>query len=121
MALESNLEVFNEAVGIANAADDEELYIEVMQDFLGEDRQNMQQLEAYLEAGDLVNYEILVHALKNNLRTLGAAAAGDAAFDMEVHSKSGELDYVKAHHAEFLDAAALAKKYMRQYLRGKIS
>ncbi len=120
MALEPRPDLFDAEAGLVNAADDMELYIDVLQLFLKGAKRNEEQMREYLDAGDLKNYGILVHALKNNLRTVGAGAAGELAFDQEIHSRNGELDYVKEHHAELVDAMALAKRYIRQYLWDKV-
>ncbi len=116
MYLESNPDIFDVSLGLTNAADDRSLYIDVLHIFLEETEQNDRPMSEYLEKEDLQNYEILVHALKNNLRTVGAPQAADMAWDLERHCKDGDLGYAHAHHPEMMDAVAVVKKYIRQYL-----
>ncbi len=117
--LEPDLDVFDAAKGLTNAAYDEELYIEVLQLFLEETEQG-EKLNEYLKAENLKDYGILVHAMKSNLRTAGASAAADLALDLEMHCKSGDLDYVRANHPKLVEAIELVEKYIRQYLQDKI-
>ncbi len=120
MALEFDPAVFDEKQGLLHTAYDQELYREVLEFFLEDAEESEKKLREYMDAGDLKNYEIVVHALKNNLRTVGAVLAGEAAYDMELHAKSRDLDYVKSHHEELTEKIEVAKKYIRQYLNDKV-
>ncbi len=113
---EADKDVFDVAQGIEYAMGDETFYAEILQLYLDEAQYGERQLEECLEAGDLKNYEILVHTLKSNLRLAGASAASSKALDLELHSKSGDLEYVKENHPGLMEEVALAKKHMRRYL-----
>ena len=53
-------------------------------------------------AGDMVNYEIIVHALKSNCRTLGFTSSGELFYQHELASKQNDINYVNEHYNELI-------------------
>ena len=92
----------NVDAGIGYACGEEDFYLELLSDYAGCASEKCSELNSYLENGDLKNYEILVHSLKSASRTIGADALSDQAKELEAASKNNDMDYVKAHHEEFI-------------------
>ncbi len=111
--------IFNVRLGLENSADDEELFADILQMYLEDASEGETQLGGRLENSDFKGYEILVHALKNNLRTIGAETAADIAQELEMHCKSGNTGKVQERHLALLEAAETARRYIRQYLDKK--
>ncbi|BAL84445.1 putative two-component system hybrid sensor and regulator [Selenomonas ruminantium subsp. lactilytica TAM6421] len=59
-------------------------------------------LEGFYAERNLKDYTIKVHALKSSARTIGAWAFGEEAQMMENAGKSGNMDYIRAHHEGFM-------------------
>ena len=50
----------------------------------------------------MVNYEIIVHALKSNCRTLGFTNSGEMFYQHELASKQNDINYVNEHYNELI-------------------
>ena len=108
--------------GLVYSAGNTELYLDLVKMFV-KDRKKRSELEQYLSDGSMKDYATIVHALKGNARTLGAAGLSEIAFAHENASKEGDAEYVKAHWQELLSTwdkvrEGLAKIYFD--LRGEI-
>lgn len=112
-------EILDISLGIQNTAGEESFYIEILELYLSEAQAKKNLLQSYLDAGDMKNYAIQVHALKSTMRSMGAMKAGDLAFDLETHSKKEDLEYVRAHHENMIKETELAEENMRRYLSKK--
>ncbi len=115
--LEPDPNIFNVEQGMEYAVDDQDFYIETLHIYLDETEGSAMMLREYLEAENMKDYEVLVHALKSNSRLVGAVATSELALELEEQSRDDNLEFVKAHHEELMERLALAKKYIRQYLR----
>ena len=51
----------------------------------------------------MVNYEIIVHALKSNCRTLGFTNTGEMFYQHELASKQNDINYVNEHYNELIN------------------
>lgn len=87
--------------GIENTLDFE-TYNEILLDFCTTFPQDVNKFNAYKVAGDMVNYEILVHALKSNCRTLGFLNMGEMFYQHELASKQNDIAYVNEHYDELI-------------------
>ena len=87
--------------GIENTMDFE-TYNELLLDFCETFPQDVNKFNEYKEAGDMVNYEIIVHALKSNCRTLGFTSSGEMFYQHELASKSNNINYVNEHYNELI-------------------
>lgn len=112
-------EILDISLGIQNTAGEESFYIEILELYLSEAQSKKDLLHSYLDAGDMKNYAIQVHALKSTMRSMGAMKAGELAFDLETHSKKEDLEYVRAHHENMIKETELAEENMRRYLSKK--
>ncbi len=88
--------------GIENTMDFE-TYDEILLDFVSTFPQEVNKFNEFKVAGDMVNYEIIVHALKSNCRTLGFMTTGEMFYQHELASKQGDINYVNEHYQELLN------------------
>ena len=88
--------------GIENTMDFE-TYNEILLDFCNTFPQDVNKFNAYKVAGDMVNYEIVVHALKSNCRTLGFMSTGEMFYQHELASKQNDINYVNSHYDDLIN------------------
>ncbi len=69
--------------GLKYCAGDEEFYLSMLRQFAGEYPERAEKMQGFLAEHDLKNYEILVHALKSNLKMLGSEALSERAKELE--------------------------------------
>ena len=87
--------------GIENTMD-AETYNELLLDFANTFPQDVNKFNEFKNAGDMVNYEIIVHALKSNCRTLGFINTGEMFYQHELASKQNNINYVNEHYNELI-------------------
>ena len=87
--------------GIENTMDFE-TYDEILLEFCDSFPQEVNKFNAFKVAGDMVNYEIIVHALKSNCRTLGFMNTGEMFYQHELASKQNDINYVNQHYDELI-------------------
>lgn len=87
--------------GINYCAGDEEFYIDVLSDYVAENRKA--EMEELFASENYADYAVEVHALKSTSRTLGLEKMGNLAEKLEHAAKDGNIEYVKANHAEAMD------------------
>lgn len=80
---------------------DEEFYLEVLREYIGEEKSK--ELQGFLEKEDWDNYRISVHALKSNSMTIGAVGLSEDAKALESAVKEGRYDYIAEHHSEVME------------------
>lgn len=114
--LEPDDEVFNTEQGIEYAVGNKEFYLETLEIYLDEADETEKLLGEYLEAGNMNDYRVSVHALKSNSRLVGAVSVAELALRLEEASRDGELAFVQEHHGELIERLTLVKKYIHQYL-----
>ena len=90
--------------GIENTMDFE-TYNEILLDFCETFPQDVNKFNEFKAKGDLVNYEIIVHALKSNCRTLGFTSTGEMFYQHELASKSNDMNYINEHYNELINEA----------------
>ena len=76
---------------------------EVSLDFCNTFPQDVNKFNAYKAAGDMVNYEVIVHALKSNCRTLGFMNTGEMFYQHELASKRNDMNYINELNLWFYD------------------
>lgn len=87
--------------GINYCAGDEEFYIDVLSDYVAENRKA--EMEELFASENYADYAVEVHALKSTSRTLGLEKMGNLAEKLEHAAKDGNIENVKANHAEAMD------------------
>lgn len=100
--------------GINYCAGEEDFYIDVLNDYVVENRKA--EIEDLFSAENYSEYAVEVHALKSTSRTLGLEKMGNLAEKLEHAAKDGNIDYVKANHAEAMDYLAFLLKNIQELI-----
>ena len=99
--------------GISFAAGDEGFYLEILRDYANDAEIKCAKLDAFLRAGDMKNYNILVHSVKSASRTVGAFDLTEKARMLEDAAGREDADYVRANHDELVNKyRSLAKQLL---------
>ena len=80
-----------------------------------------EEIKRLYDAKDIQNYTIKVHALKSSARIIGANEFGEEAQRLEDAGKSGDLDYIRKHHDEFMSEYSYLKKLTAKASGGDLS
>lgn len=100
--------------GIENTMDFE-TYDELLLDFCDTFVEEVNKFNAFKVNGDMVNYEIIVHALKSNCRTLGFMSTGEMFYQHELASKQNDINYVNQHYDELINEVNRVYKILTNY------
>lgn len=100
--------------GIENTMD-EETYNELLLDFANTFPTDVNKFNEFKIANDMVNYEIIVHALKSNCRTLGFTNTGEMFYQHELASKQNDVNYVNEHYNELITEAKRVYSILQKY------
>lgn len=91
----------NTAMGLEYCADDEEIYIEVLEGYVEEDRRD--ELNTLLATENWTDYRVVVHAVKSTSLTIGAEELSAKAKALEMAAADSDAAFVKANHQEMMD------------------
>ena len=89
-ALSWHMEGIDAAVGMKYSGDDENLYREVLSDYMDTIEEKANIIEKAVADGDLETYTIEVHSLKSISKSIGALELSDLARDLESNGKNSE-------------------------------
>ena len=84
--------------GIACCAEDEEFYIEMIEEYVREGRERIEALRETYGTQDWKNYSILAHSLKSTSRMIGAEHLSEQARELEFASRENETEKVNSMH-----------------------
>ena len=110
------LEALDVQTGLAYCMDEEDFYIEMLNEYLCEDKTS--KIRQFFAEEDWVNYEVVVHALKSTSLMIGAVHLSEEAKALELAAKDGDVDYIRSHHTDVLDEYALLRDRMQKILEG---
>ncbi len=106
--------------GIRQSMDDKDFYREILTMFLN--AHSDEQLNNLYETGDWKNYHIKIHAVKTNLANIAADEASEMAKQLEYALKNNnDIDYIQAHHEEFIQVYYHVRDQVNDYLSGEKS
>lgn len=77
---------------------DLDFYKTILNGFAMDRADRTSKLDDLMASGKLVDYSVIIHALKSNARTIGATELAEAAASLEMLSKNGEKDKAMAEH-----------------------
>ena len=100
--------------GIENTMDFE-TYNELLLDFCDTFAEDVNKFNQFKINGDMVNYEIIVHALKSNCRTLGFISTGEMFYQHELASKQNDINYVNEHYNELINEVNRVYRILTNY------
>ncbi|MDY6339481.1 MAG: ATP-binding protein [Saccharofermentans sp.] len=103
----------NVDAALVYTCNDEDFYMELLTDYAESAADKCHDLSAYLENGDIKNYEILVHSLKSASKTVGADGVSEQARALEEASRNKDMSFVNDHHGAFVESfTSLAEKIL---------
>ncbi|MCR5755305.1 MAG: response regulator [Acetatifactor sp.] len=91
------------SIGLDYCGQDEEFYMELLSDYASSFEEKEKSINAFFESENWHEYEILVHGMKSNVKTLGATAAFRLAQALEKAAENGDINYIKDHHSRLLE------------------
>lgn len=91
------------SAGISYSGEDADFYKELVLQYASEASMKIKNTEAYLKAGDLKNYGILVHAVKSTSKMIGAAHISEGMLELEKAAKAGDAEFVSGNHAAVME------------------
>ena len=94
---------------------DIEMYDETLDDFVLEMEERIPNIEKYKEESDMDNYAILVHALKGDSKYLGFTKLADLAYNHQIKSQEGNVDYVNEHYDELMNEVNRVMSVINEY------
>ena len=97
-------------VGLSYCAGDEELYFEMINDFLSSCDGKIEELDGFYQREDWHAYEVAVHALKSNLRMIGLTKAYEQAKNLEKAAERKDAGYIKERHDALMTMVKDIKK-----------
>ena len=100
--------------GIENTMDFE-TYNEILLEFCNTFPEEVNKFNKFKQENDMVNYEIVVHALKSNCRTLGFTITGEMFYQHELASKEGNSAWVSEHYNELINEVNKVYKILMTY------
>lgn len=92
------------ASGMQYCRDDRAFYEELLIKFAKDAARKEADIDGFFRQEDYENYAILVHALKSTAKMLGADSLSEEAKAAETAAKAHDADYIRAHHADLMDA-----------------
>lgn len=108
------LEGLDVKTGLTYCMNEEDFYIEMLQEFLRADKAS--QLKHFLAEEDWDNYRTTVHALKSTSLTIGAAHLSGEAKALEMAAKEGNMDYIRSHHDGVMDEYKELTDHLKEIL-----
>ena len=89
--------------GIRYCAGDTSFYLEMLGEFASAHEEKAKALNDSFANEDWKNYQIIVHALKSNLRSIGASDISDLAKSLEDAAKEEDAAFIKANHGNLME------------------
>ena len=108
------LEGLDVKTGLIYCMNEEDFYIEMLQEFLQADKAS--QLKHFLAEEDWDNYRTTVHALKSTSLTIGAVHLSGEAKALEMAAKEGNMDYIRSHHDGVMDEYKELTDHLKEIL-----
>ncbi len=108
---------FDTEEGLKFCAGKKSLYLTMISEVPSDHDKKKPELESALESENFEKYRINVHALKSFFKTLGADKLSDLAKALESAAKEGNIDYLKAHHSEFMKEYENTVEYIRSNIK----
>ena len=102
--------------GIERFGGDEEAYLQVLHSYAANTAQLLEALRK-TDRDNLADYAITVHGIKGSSRSIGASIVGDQAEALEKAAKAGDLAFVLANNAAFIDTASTLISGLSELLR----
>ncbi len=96
----TGFDFLNQEMALEYCAGDEEIYREILEGYVEEDRRA--ELAKSYEAEDLPAYRVNAHAIKSTSLTIGATELSAKAKALEYAAADGDINFVKANNDEMV-------------------
>lgn len=100
--------------GIENTGDFD-TYNEIILDFIDFFPEEVNKFNKFKLNNDMYNYEIVVHALKSNCRTLGFNKIGEMFYQHELASKDGKSEWISENYNILIDEVKKLYQMLLEY------
>ena len=100
---------------------DLETYNEMLEDFIEEVEEKMENITSYKVDSDMENYAILVHSLKSDAKYFGFDKLAEIAYQHEQESKEGNSIFVNENHEELNSEVDRIITLVKKYLFDKVT
>lgn len=97
---------------------DIKVYNETLVEFFDSANTKLTKLSAYRNNRDMANYAIYVHSLKTDAKYFGLTKLAELAYEHELKSKAGDIDYVQSNFDNLVKEVSEAVKLVKEYLNG---
>ena len=105
--------------GLRFCGKDESFYIEMLDNYRDSCETKSKTLTSHLAAGNLHDYQILVHSIKSSSKTIGSDSAFTLAKSLEDASGAGDTAFINEHHDELLAMYGKLADTINDILKGK--
>ena len=93
----------DEEAGLAFMGGNKDIYKQMLKMFVNQSEDKIAEMQRLLDADELDNYVIQIHAMKGNARTVGLSQLADAAYELEMAGRNGDKDFVTENHPTFVE------------------
>ena len=102
--------------GLANLGGNTDAFASVLNAYYKEGLMKIDKIPQLLDAKDLVNYSVEVHALKSSSAAIGAEAMSKLFRELEFAGKASNSEFVEGHTAPVLDSFKEVLEVVKGYL-----
>ena len=99
--------------GLHYCAGEKSLYFEMLSDFVRTFEGKLEEAERFYHDKNWHEYEVAVHALKSNVKMIGAASASELAKNLEEAAENGDTAFITEHHDGLLSAVEYVADVIR--------
>ncbi|MCR4838159.1 MAG: response regulator [Eubacterium sp.] len=89
--------------GLTYCADDEEFYMEILQEYVDSAPEKKEKLTEFLRDRNLKDYRVVVHSVKSASKTIGAQGLFEKALELEYAAGDGKQEFVTEHHPPLME------------------
>lgn len=97
------------------ACGDEEILLQVLKQFVMEIDDNVEKIETYYDTQDWKEYTVIVHALKNSARMIGAKELSKMAENLEKAGNDEDAVFIVDNTSKFLNRYKMYSKYLSAF------
>jgi len=89
--------------GLKNVMNMSAVYVRVLGVFVKNTGKDRKRFDEYVNTGELVGFNVMVHGYKSALKSLGATELSAAAAQLEAAGLNTDTEFVKANLPSFID------------------
>ena len=100
--------------GLTYSAGERSLYFELLSEFTENSERKCAQIDSLYHDEDWNDYEVAVHAMKSNARTIGVNDAYELAKMLEEAAENGDTATIREHHEELINTVRTASDLIQK-------